>query len=127
MARYLVWSDETQDKGWRCSNCDWTFPLPTLLQDEEAKKAYDRLGTLKFKEHVCDDTVSSRRQAAATSRAPTFAERARAFVMKGYKPKDAVALVLDEVALECRNDPKIVSQAKAEGERFLLQIREGRI
>lgn len=47
--------------------------------------------------------------------------------MKGYKPKDAVALVLDEVALECRNDPKIVSQAKAEGEQFLLQIRQGRI
>jgi hypothetical protein len=127
MARYLIWMDEAQERGWRCSNCDWTFPLPTLLQDEEAKKAYDRLGTLKFKEHGCDDTLSSRRQAAATSRAPTFAERARAFVMKGYKPKDAVALVLDEVALECRSDVKIISEAKAEGEQFLRQIREGRI
>jgi hypothetical protein len=98
-----------------------------LLQDEEAKRAYDRLGTLKFKEHVCKETLSSNWQAAASSKAPTFAERARALVMKGYKPKDAVSLVLDEVALECRNDPKIISQAKAEGEQFLLNIRQGSI
>jgi hypothetical protein len=119
--------DEAQGKGWGCSHCGWRFPLPTLLQDEEARKAYDRLGALKFKEHACKDTLSSNWQAAASSRAPTFDVRARALVMKGYKPKDAVALVLDEVALECRNDPKVISEAKAEGEKFLLKIREGRI
>ena len=47
--------------------------------------------------------------------------------MRGYKPKDAVALVLDEVALECHNDAKVIAQAKADGENFLLKIREGRI
>lgn len=126
MARFLIWKDEAQEKGWACSNCNWRFPLPTLLQDEEARKAYDRLGALKFKEHVCE-TPSSNWEATASSRAPGFAERARALVSRGYKPKDAVALVLDEIALECRNDSKIMAQAKAEGEKFLLKIREGRI
>ena len=127
MARFLIWRDEAQDHGWACSNCSWRFPLPTLLQDEEARKAYDRLGALKFKEHACEQTSSSNWQATASSRAPSFAERARALVMRGYKPKDAVALVLDEVALECHNDAKVIAQAKADGENFLLKIREGRI
>jgi hypothetical protein len=119
--------DEAQDKGWACSNCGWRFPLPTLLQDEEARKAYDRLGALKFKEHACEETSSSGWQGTASSRAPSFAERARALVMRGYKPKDAVSLVLDEMALECRNDAKLMAQAKADGESFLLKIREGKI
>ena len=126
MARFLVWRDEAQDQGWACSNCSWRFLLPTLLQDEEARRAYDRLGALKFKEHVCEE-ISSPWQATAPSRDPTFAERARALVTRGYKPKDAVALVLDEMALECRNNPNIMSEARAEGEKFLLKIREGRI
>src|SRR5581483_1285382 len=70
MARFLIWMDDAQDKGWACSNCDWRFPLPALLQDEEARKAYDRLGALKFKEHACKVTASSQWQAAASSRAP---------------------------------------------------------
>ncbi len=127
MARFLIWMDDAQDKGWACSNCDWRFPLPALLQDEEARKAYDRLGALKFKEHACKVTASSQWQAAASSRAPTFAERARALVMKGYKPKDAVSLVIDETALECHNDPKVLARARADGEKFLLEIREGKI
>jgi hypothetical protein len=125
MARFLIWIDEGDIKGWRCSNCDWMFPLPTLLEDDEARKAYDRLGAAKFKEHVCES--SARQQAAASSKAPSFAERARALVMRGYKPKDAVALVLDEVALESRNDAKVIAQAKADCDNFLLKIREGRI
>jgi hypothetical protein len=127
MARFLIWMDEAQDKGWACSNCGWRFPLPTLLQDEEARKAYDRLGALKFKEHACEETSSSRWQPTAPSRAPSFSERARALVMRGYKPKDAVSLVLDEMALEFRNDAKLMAQAKADGESFLLKIREGKI
>jgi hypothetical protein len=85
MARFLIWMDEGDIKGWRCSNCDWMFPLPTLLEDDEARKAYDRLGAAKFKEHVCES--SARQQAAASSKAPSFAERARALVMRGYKPR----------------------------------------
>jgi len=45
--------------------------------------------------------------------------------MRGYKPKDAVALVLDEIVLECRSDPKVMRRAKADSEEFLLKIREG--
>jgi hypothetical protein len=125
MARFLIWMEEPQDKGWGCSNCGWRFPLPTLLQDQEARKAYDRLGALKFKDHVCETTASSQWQAG--SGAPGFAERAHALVRRGYKPKDAVALVLEEIALECRNDSKAMAEAKVEGEKFLLKIREGKI
>ena len=127
MARFLIWKDEAQEKGWACSNCNWRFSLPTLLQDEDARKAYDRLGALKFKEHACKQTLSSDWDAGASSKTPSFAERARALVMRGYKPKDAVALVLDEIGLESRNDAKVIAKAKAEGEKFLLEIREGKI
>ena len=124
MRRFLIWIYEAQSKGWGCSNCYWRFPLPTLLQDEEARKAYDRLGATRFKEHVCKDT-SSNGQTTISSSAPTVAESARVLVMRGYKPKDAGALVLADVTLECRNDPKVMAQAKAEGEKFLRKLREG--
>jgi hypothetical protein len=130
MTRFLVWKDEEEEKGWACSSCNWRFPLPSLLQDEDARKAYDRLGAAKFKEHTCKDSLqsmSSNWQAEAPSSEHPFAARARALVKRGYKPKDAVGLVLDEMALECRNDPKAMAQAKAEGEKFLREIREGRI
>lgn len=127
MARYLIWIDDSQYEGWACSNCDWRFPLPTLLKDEEARRAYDRLGNLKFKEHACRADSTGTQVATPYSKDPTFADRSRALVMRGYKPKDAVALVLSEIALECRNDPKIMARAKADGEQFLLKIRDGSI
>ncbi|MGA8311410.1 MAG: hypothetical protein WB755_15370 [Terriglobales bacterium] len=53
--------------------------------------------------------------------------RMRELVMRGFKPKDAAELVLQEVMLEHRNDPEILRQARAEAEEFLRRIREGRL
>src|SRR5947207_1678714 len=43
MARVLTWVSDKHLTGWACSACDWTFPLPSLLSDPEAKKAVDRI------------------------------------------------------------------------------------
>jgi hypothetical protein len=45
----------------------------------------------------------------------------------GYKPKDAVNIALDEIALENRNDPKVMAQARVDAQDFMRRVREGRI
>jgi hypothetical protein len=62
-----------------------------------------------------------------TSTAPTFTKRVMKLVKVGYKPKDAVQIALDEIALEHRNDPKVMTQARADAQEFLQRVREGRI
>jgi hypothetical protein len=52
MVRSLIWI-EGGAKGWACSNCQWRFPIPTLLGGEEAIGAFNRLAALKFCEHQC--------------------------------------------------------------------------
>ena len=42
-------------------------------------------------------------------------------------PKDAVQIALDDVALEHRNDPKVMAQARVEAQEFLQRVREGSI
>ncbi len=58
---------------------------------------------------------------------PDVAERARTLIRTGYKPKDAVELVLQEIALEYRNDPRIMEKARGDAENFLLKISKGLI
>ena len=57
-----MWVSDKHLTGWACSACDWTFPLPSLLSDPEAKKAYDRLASAKFQLHDC----AAHRQSAAS-------------------------------------------------------------
>jgi len=57
MERSLIWT-EGDAKGWACSNCQWRFPIPTLLSGEEAIGAYNRLAALKFRAHKCVATGS---------------------------------------------------------------------
>ena len=127
MARALVWDDDPQNPAWTCSQCRWRYPVPTLLTDPEARRAYDRLASGKFTEHICEGAAASATFAGNASTEPTFVERARRLVKVGYKPKDAAALALDEVSLEHRNDPKVMSRARAEAEEFLRKVREGLI
>jgi len=122
-AREILWSVEMNFQGWTCSQCDWNYPIPTLLNDPEAKNAYDRLAAAKFREHKCSDHPSRLVSAGAES----FTSRIRKMVAHGYKPKDAVELVLQEVALEYPGQPKILDQARAEGEDFLRRLRAGLI
>ena len=122
-AREIVWTVDRAFQGWTCSQCEWNNPLPTLLTDPEAKTAYDRLAAAKFRDHKCADQLS--RLAPAGS--DNFTARIRRLVSQGFKPKDAVELFLQEIALEYRNQPQALAQAKAEGEDFLRRLRAGLI
>ena len=95
--------------------------MPTLLTDADAKTAYDRLASAKFRDHKCSDHLS--RLAPAMDEG--FSSRIRKLISQGFKPKDAVELMLQEVALEYRSQPKVMEQAKSEGEDFLRRIRAG--
>jgi uncharacterized protein YoaH (UPF0181 family) len=128
MGRSLIWIEDANG-GWACSSCRWRFPVPTLLTGKEAKAAYDRLAAVKFREHKCEADISFPAATQEIRRAadPTFAERARKLIVQGYKPKDAVELVVQETALEHRNDPRIMEKARADAEDFLLKVRRGLI
>ena len=83
--------------------------MPTLLNDPEAKTAYDRLAAAKFREHKCSDHLS---RLGSADDADSFTPRIRKLVQQGFKPKDAVELFLQEIALEYRNQPKILAKPK---------------
>ena len=85
-ARDLIWTSHHTFQGWTCSQCEWNYPLPTLLNDPEARTAYDRLAAGKFREHKCADHL--RRLGGADTE--SFTPRIRKLVSQGFKPKDAV-------------------------------------
>lgn len=122
-ARELIWTSHHTFQGWTCSQCEWNYPLPTLLNDPEARTAYDRLAAGKFRDHKCADHL--RRLGGDDTE--SFTSRIRKLVSQGFKPKDAVELFLQEVALEYRNNPKTLAQAKADGEDFLRRVKAGLI
>ena len=126
MERSLIWI-EGDVEGWACSNCGWSFPAPTLLSGKEAVVAYDRLAGVKFREHVCETRPSAPIQETKRAGDTPFAERARTLVKRGYTPKVAVELVLQETEVEYGNDAKIMKKARADGEDFLLRARKGLI
>ena len=122
-SRELLWTVDRTFQGWTCSQCEWNDPVPTLLNDPEAKTAYDRLAVGKFNDHACTD--HPKRFISADSHG--FTPRIRKLITQGFKPKDAVELLLQEVALEYRNQPKVMDQARAECDDFLRRVREGLI
>ena len=126
MTPSLIWIDDPDNNAWACSGCAWKYPVPTFLSDPEAKQAYDRLAAAKFNEHVCE-LPAARREIEDTSKELTFIKRVTKLLKVGYKPKDAVDIALDEIALEPRNDPKVMAQARVDAQDFLQRVREGRI
>jgi hypothetical protein len=119
---------EGEAKGWACSNCSWRFPVPTLLSGEEALAAYDRLAAAKFRAHRCEDEgglPAPKQEAKPLDTA--FVERARVLIKRGYRPKVAVELILQETEIEHRNNPKMMEKARADAEDFLLKVRKGLI
>ncbi len=103
--------------------------MPTLLSGEEAKGAYDRLAAAKFRQHTCE-TAGSFSPAMPTAKLDAdtaFTERAWALIKRGYKPKVAVDLALQEIEIEHGNNPKIMEKARADGEDFLQRVRKGLI
>jgi hypothetical protein len=111
MARALIWTAYHDVQGWACSQCEWTYSLPSLLTDPQARDAFDRLASAGFKSHDCE----------------FFIKRMREFVTRGYKPKDAADLVVQDASLEYRSEPRMVQQARSEAEEFIRRVREGRI
>ena len=117
--RSLTWVSDKNLTGWTCSACDWTFPLPSLLGDPEAKKAYDRLASSKFQRHDC----ATHRTVA--SRAPeSFVTRAKGLVMRGFKPKDAAEIASKEIMFENDHDPDIARKVRIEAKDFLNRVKE---
>lgn len=125
MARSLVWIQGNVDPGWACSSCAWKFPVPTLLGGEEAREAYDRLAAAKFRDHKCEAQTTPLAPKPHTG--PTFEDRARKLIKFGYKPKDAVELVTQEIVLEHRDDRAAIERARVDAEEFLSKIRKGLI
>jgi hypothetical protein len=119
--RAMNWIAESHFQGWTCSRCQWKYPLPTLLNDPEAKTAYDRLASAKFREHACADHLAR----LAPEAGKNFAAHIRKLVAQGFKPKDAVEIFLQEVMLEYRNEPKVLEQARTAGDDFLRRVRNG--
>ena len=39
MGRWLTWVSHQRLTGWACSACGWTFPVPSLLTDPDAKSS----------------------------------------------------------------------------------------
>lgn len=120
-ARQLLWTSHRTFQGWTCSQCEWNYPVPTLLTDADAKTAFDRLAASKFREHKCADHLARLGPVLDEG----FSSRIRKLVSQGFKPKDAVELMLQEVALEYRGQAKVLEQAKGEGEDFLRRLRAG--
>jgi hypothetical protein len=121
MARSMIWVADPDFHGWICSDCEWNSAVPTLLQDPDARSAFDRLASAKYRAHVCADHSSR----SPSNRPSSLTERMRALVKRGYKPKDAAELVLQEISLEFRQQPGILKQAKEEAQEFLRRVRDG--
>jgi hypothetical protein len=113
----MVW---TTEQGWACSQCGWRCALPPLLSDEEAKNAFDRLASAKFRDHHCSDFAAQ----LGSESSQEFSTRVRKHINHGYKPKDAVEIVLQEVMLECRGDAKAIEQARADAGDFLRRLKQ---
>ena len=119
MARVLTWVSDKHLTGWACSKCDWTFPLPSLLSDPEAKKAYDRLASAKFQRHDC----ATHRPASLAPE--SFINSAKGLVMRGFKPKDAAEIASREIMFENDHDPDIARKVQIEALDFLRRVKEG--
>jgi hypothetical protein len=116
--RSLTWMSDKHLTGWACSKCDWTFPLPSLLSDPEAKKAYDRLASAKFQRHDC-----ATHRPVASLNIESFIARARGLVMRGFKPKDAADLAAREIMFENSDDPDIARKVQIEVNDFLRRSK----
>ena len=94
-----------------------------MLTDQEAKSAYDRLASSKFQDHDC----AVHGEPAVFADAESFASRARKLVTRGFKPKDAAQITLQEITFENRSDPNAAKRAQADSEDFLRRVKDGLI
>jgi hypothetical protein len=117
MERSLIWI-QGDANGW-----------PARITGKEARGAYDRLAAAKFREHKreAEPSVSATKQEIKRNTDTTFEERVRVLIKRGYRPRVAVDLLLQEVAIAHGNDPRCMEMAHADAEDFFLRIRKGLI
>ena len=90
--------------------------------------AYDRLAAAKFRDHKCEADASPAVKKETTTPADnTFSDRAQALIKRGYRPKVAVELVLQEIEMEHGHSPRLMEKAQADAEAFLVKMRQGTI
>ena len=80
--------------------------------------------------HQTDDCIqsepdSAHGEPAVLADSESFAARARKLVTRGFKPKDAAEITLQEIIFENRNDPVAVKKARTEAEDFLRRVKDG--
>lgn len=121
MARSMMWRIALDVRKWACSDCGWEYPVPSLLSDPEALRAFDRLARDKFLAHSCADHPAQSLPVLHES----ATERMRGLVRRGYKPKDAAEIVLQEISLEHGPGTKKALQAEEEAREFLRRVRDG--
>ena len=126
MKRSLIWT-EGNAIGWSCSNCQWRFVLTTQLSGEKAVGTNDRLAAARFHEHTCEPPVTGSATATKRDANSSFIDRARMLILRGYKPKHAVELVLQEMAIELGSHSETMEKERAAAEEFLSRIRLGLI
>jgi len=56
-----------------------------------------------------------------------FVSRVRTLIMRGHKAKNAVEMVIREIAEETGGDPDIVQKARQAGEEFMERVKIGLI
>src|SRR2546422_1792034 len=117
--RSLMWVSGKQLTGWACSACGWTFPLPSLLSDPEARKAYDRLASAKFQRHDC-----ATHRPVVPLDLDSFINRAKGLVMRGFKPKDAAEIAAREIMFENDHDPDIAQNGQVEAQDFMRRVEK---
>ena len=91
--------------------------------------AYDRLAAAKFREHECefDAGFPTANEPAKQEADSGFAERARMLIKRGYKPKVAVELTLDEMEIEHGRNRTFMEKVRADAEDFLRKVGKGLI
>jgi hypothetical protein len=123
MARWLKWVTSDTSQGWACSQCAWVYATPDLLSDPEAKAAYDRLANSKFQSHKCADHGLR----AEVAEEDDFMTRARNLVKRGFKPRDAADITMQEILLEFGEDAKRAERTRLAAEEFLRRVKSGMI
>lgn len=121
MGRWLRWVSDTTPQGWACSQCGWTYSAPDLLSDPEAKAAFDRLASAKFQSHNCAE------HGKQTEQQEDFVKRARNLVTRGFKPRDAADITMQEILLEYGDDPKMIDRTRAAADEFMRRVKQGLI
>lgn len=80
----------SRDRGWTQSLgllvLRWSFPVPALLDDADAKIAYGRLAATRFREHDYRNFADEKQTAVQTSEY-RFTERVRLLGCEDTNPK----------------------------------------